>query len=566
MSCFRQILSGEMHYARIPPEYWEARLRMARAMGLNTVSTYVFWNRHEPEPGRYDFSGENDVAAYVRLAQTVGLDVILRPGPYVCAEWDFGGLPSWLLRDGDVRVRSTDERFLMPVRRWLMRLGEELAPLLSDCGGPIVAVQLENEYGAFGSDSSYLAALRTALERSGFENCPIFTIDQPQDLAAGSLPGVPMATTFAPGDPASHFARLRSLRSDAPLLCGEYWAGWFDHWGEPHAALDDEQQAADFEWMLSQGVSANIYMLHGGTNFGFWNGANSSERAPYQPTTTSYDYCAAIDEAGSPTPKYYAFREAIARASGSAPLLVPQPPDVVAVPEFELKDSAPIASLLRAPLRSPRPLPMEAFGQSFGYVLYRTTLKGPRSGMLELRDVRDYAVVRIDGRTVGHLDRRLNESAISVSIDSDAVLDILVENCGRINYGPDFPFERKGITRTVHLANEEVRDWEIFALPLDDLAPLQFTSGVGEGPAFYRGAFDLGAPADTFLDVRDAGKGAVWVNGRNAGRFWDIGPQRSLYIPAPWLRAGNNEVVLFDLFERSAPPRLRGTDSPIIDR
>jgi beta-galactosidase len=238
---------------------------MARAMGLNAISTYVFWNRHEQYEGRYEFDGENDVAQFIHLAQEHGLDVILRPGPYVCAEWDFGGLPAWLLKDGPIAVRTTDERFMEPVRRWLKRLGEELAPLQRAHGGPIVAVQLENEYGAFGTDRGYLAQLRASLEDAGFKESPMFTIDQPGDLANGAVDDLPIAVTFAPGDPGSQFASVHALRPGVPLLCGEYWAGWFDHWGEPHARLDDAQQARDLQWMLAQGVSVNMYMFHGGT-------------------------------------------------------------------------------------------------------------------------------------------------------------------------------------------------------------------------------------------------------------------------------------------------------------
>ena len=564
--CAHRILSGEMHYPRIPRPYWRARLRMARALGVNAISTYVFWNRHEPQPGTFDFAGENDVAAYVRAAQEEGLDVILRPGPYVCAEWDFGGLPAWLLRDEAMRVRTTDEAFLAPVRRWLRRLGEELAALQRISGGPIIAVQLENEYGAYGSDSNYLRAIRAALCDAGFSASPLFTIDQPGDLAAGSLTGVPIATTFAPGDPAGALAGIRKLRPDAPLLCGEYWAGWFDHWGEPHALSDDAQQAADLEWMLQQGASVNIYMLHGGTNFGFWNGANATPDAPYQPTTTSYDYRAAIDEAGRPTPKYFAFRAAIERVTNRTAPLVPPAPQTIAVAAFELNESAPLENALPPAVCCERPLSMEHLGQSFGYVLYRTIVKGPFEGTLTIEDVRDYAVVSIDGRIVARLDRRLAQSSAPVRGGGDATLDILVENSGRMNYGAGLAFERKGITRAVRLNDRELLDWRIYPLALETIEAVQFTAGSTAAPAFYRGRFHLDVAADTFLDVRDLRKGAVWVNGRNAGRVWDIGPARTLYVPGTWLHPGSNAVVAFDLFERDSPPSLRGLSEPVFQR
>ncbi|HET9095862.1 MAG TPA: glycoside hydrolase family 35 protein [Candidatus Baltobacteraceae bacterium] len=561
----RRVISGELHYPRIPRAYWGDRLRMARAMGLDTISTYVFWNRHEPEPGAYDFSGENDVAAFIRDAHAQGLDVILRPGPYVCAEWDFGGLPAWLLRDR-VPIRTSHELYMRPVRAWLRRLGRELAPLQRAHGGPIIAVQLENEYGAFGSDRAYLRALRDALVDAGFGESPLFTIDQPSDLAAGSLDELPIAATFAPGNPAREFEGVRALRSQAPLLCGEYWAGWFDHWGEEHHRLDPQQQALDLRWMLREGCSVNIYMFHGGTNFGFWNGANSSQSHPYEPTTTSYDYDAALDEAGRPTPKYFLFREAIASETGAVPPDVPAAPRTIAVPEFTLEESCPLlgADLGRA-MESDLPQPMEVLGQSLGYVLYRTLLDDPVEGELVIDSVRDYAVVSIDGRVAAHLDRRLGESrAVIRTAAARATLDILVENCGRINYGPDLPFEHKGITRAVLLNDRQVRGWQIFALPFAPPDVRAFKHACANGPAFYRGTMHLEDPADTFLDVSRLGKGAVWVNGRNAGRFWSIGPQYALYVPGVWLHAGNNEVTVLDLFPHERAPRLRGVQEPIM--
>lgn len=561
----RRVISGELHYPRIPRAYWPDRLRMARAMGLDTISTYVFWNRHEPQPGTYDFSGENDVAAFVRDARAQGLDVILRPGPYVCAEWDFGGLPAWLLRE-NVPVRTADERYMRPVRTWLRRLGEQLAPLQRAHGGPIIAVQLENEYGAFGSDRAYLHALRDALVAAGFGDSSLFTIDQPGDLAAGSLDELPIAATFAPGNPARDFESVRALRSQAPLLCGEYWAGWFDHWGEPHHRLDPQQQALDLRWMLREGCSVNIYMFHGGTNFGFWNGANSSQAHPYEPTTASYDYDAALDEAGRPTRKYFLFREAIASETGLAPPDVPAAPRTVAVAEFTLAESCPLLdSDLGTPFEHDAPQPMELLGQSLGYILYRTQIDGPVEGELVIDALRDYAVVAVDGNVMAHLDRRLGESrAVIRTAAARARLDILVENGGRINYGPDLPFERKGIAGVVRLNGRALRGWQTFPLPLDPPQARAYEAKCARTPAFYRGTMRVEDPADTFLDVSQLGKGAVWVNGRNAGRFWSIGPQYALYVPGVWLHAGNNQVTALDLFPHERAPRLRGLEGPIV--
>jgi beta-galactosidase len=554
-----RVLSGEMHYARIPCEYWNARLEMARAMGVNTISTYVFWNRHERTPDSYDFTGENDIAHFIRLAQRNELHVILRPGPYVCAEWDFGGLPAWLLRDGTIPLRTADPRFLQPVRRWLSRLGKELAPLQDARGGPIVAVQLENEYGAYGSDRAYLEALREVLREAGFTESPLFTIDQPGDLARGALEGVAAAVTFAPGDPGAQFAELRKLRPDAPLLCGEYWAGWFDHWGEPRSELDEEQQIRDLEWMLAQGASLNVYMLHGGTNFGFWNGANAFDPHPYQPTVSSYDYQAAIDEAGRPTGKYHRFREIVARATGVQPPAVPAPVRTMEIAEFELSEALPLLDALPQPVVSERPVTMEALGQDYGYIMYRTVMPHCGAGILRIEGMHDYAVIAVEGSIAGHLDRRLGETQLEIIAPRDgAVLDVVIENGGRINYGSKLATERKGIVGSVYFDGKELMNWQIFALPFERPPGAGFLRHDARGPSFFRGTFCMDEPADTFVDVRDVRKGALWINGRCAGRIWEIGPQRSLYVPAPWLRSGENEAVVLEFFERESPPRLRG--------
>ncbi len=548
------IVSGEIHYARIPREYWVTRLQMAQAMGLDAVSTYVFWNLHEPHPGVYDFTGGNDVAEYVRLAAACGLDVIIRPGPYVCAEWDFGGLPAWLLTIPQLRVRTTDEAFMSPARRWLKRLGDELAPLQRAYDGPIVAVQLENEYGAFGKDADYLRALRAVLDDAGFGVSPYYTIDQPRDLERGSLPDLPIATTFAPGNPQRDLTAMCALRAQAPPICGEYWAGWFDRWGEPHQERDDAQQVRDLAWMLSAGCSVNLYMLCGGTNFGFTNGANGSADEPYAPVTTSYDYLAAIDEAGRPNPKYFAFREAIARHRRTSTRALPPIPEVMSFPECRLEQYAPLADLLADPIETERPLPMERCGQSFGFVLYRTKLPRSGSGVLEIEELRDYATLLLDGRIIGYLDRRLRQSSIRIDAPKAAsTLEILVENCGRIHYGPLIDAERKGITRAVRFNGTELRGWQLFSLAFDDLAALGFSYSPCAPPAFYRATLTIERPRDAFLDTSSLGKGVLFVNGHNVGRYWRIGPQRSLYVPGAWLREGGNEVVVFDVTPLAAP-------------
>jgi beta-galactosidase len=558
-----QIVSGEMHYPRIPREYWRDRMKKARAMGLNTITTYVFWNLHEPKPGVFDFSGNLDVAAYVRTAQEEGLNVILRPGPYVCSEWDLGGLPAWLLADHSIVLRSGDEKFLAAAERYMKRVGRELAPLQSTRGGPIIAVQVENEYGSFDSDAAYMRRVRDMIAASGFNEALLYTADGPGQLPAGTLPDLPAVVNFGPGGAQRAFAALRAFRPDGPLMSGEYWAGWFDQWGGTHARTNGDQQAREIDWMLGQGGSVSLYMFHGGTTFGFMNGANMDRT--YKPQTTSYDYDSALDESGRPQEKYFTFRDVIARHFPDVSMPeVPQTPPAIAIPRFALTASAPLWTTLGKAVHSAEPQTMEDLGQAYGYILYRTRVAGPVRGDLVLTDLHDYAVIFVNGRRVAALDRRLNQDRATIDVPAgQATIDILVENTGRINFKKDLRFERKGITRTVTLAGRELTGWDILTLPMTDAASVKATASVGEGPAFYRGQFSVTQPADTFLDLRGWEKGAVWVNGHHLGRFWKIGPQQTLYVPGPWLRRGVNDVVVFDL-AGTGPRTLEGLTTPVL--
>lgn len=569
-----QIISGEMHYSRIPRAYWHDRLRKARAMGLNTISTYVFWNYHELTPGHYDFSGQRDVAAYVRAAQEEGLFVILRPGPYVCAEWDLGGYPAWLLADSAMVLRSTDPGFTKPAERWLDRLGKELSPLLATHGGPIIAVQVENEYGSFDDDKDYLHWQLDALRHAGFGDALLYTADGDVQLPRGTLPELPAVVNFGPGEADTAFARLHEFRPHQPLMSGEYWAGWFDQWGRPHNVTDADQQTRELDWMLSRGYSVNMYMFHGGTSFGFMNGANGSPGADdYRPQTTSYDYDAALDESGRPTPKYFAFRDVIARRrAGDSLPPVPESPPPIELSPIALDEVAPLSALLRRGIEMERPKSMEELGQSYGYILYRTHVEANNDGERELAidQMRDYARVYVNDSLVGALDRRLGENRIPVRIPAGgAQLDILVENMGRINFTKALRGERKGITHSVTLGGRELTGWTVFPLPLpfSSLAGIPFgraTADGVKGPALYRGSFAVDHPGDTFLDMRGWGKGTVWVNGHHLGRFWGIGPQQTLYLPGPWLESGVNEITVFDL---DVPPRrtIAGLSHPILN-
>lgn len=562
-----QIISGEMHYPRIPREYWRDRLKKARAMGLNAITTYVFWNLHEPKPGVFDFAGQNDVAAFVRMAQEEGLYVILRPGPYVCSEWDLGGFPAWLLADRDIVLRSRDPKFMGPAERYLHRLGKELAPLQYSRGGPIIAVQVENEYGSFDSDHLYMAAVRDAIKAAGLGEVLLYTADGPEELPSGTLLDLHAAANFGPGDAPEAFATLRKFRPNEFLMSGEYWAGWFDAWGNPHEHTDAEQQAKELDWMLSQGASVSLYMFHGGTSFGFMNGANWT-REGYAPQTTSYDYDSALDESGRPTKKYFMFRDVIAKhRAKDEPRLpdLPKPAAIISIPEFQLSQTAELFESLPKSVQRESPVPMESLGQSYGYILYRTTIAGPADGLLKLNDLHDYAEIFLDGERAGELDRRLKQNQIALkSSKQSSVLDILVENTGRINFGKQLRGEWKGITDSVTLNGRALTGWQIYSLPMTDLSSLRFSDTAARGAAFYRGTFSLGETGDTFLDTRGWHKGMAWINGHCLGRVWDIGPQQTLYVPAPWLKRGANEVIIFDLAP-PANPTLRSLKEPTLD-
>jgi beta-galactosidase len=557
-----QIISGEMHYPRIPRAYWRDRLQKARAMGLNTITTYVFWNVHEPRPGVYDFSGQYDIAEYIREAQQEGLHVILRPGPYICAEWELGGYPSWLLKDRSLKLRSNDPRFIAAMERWFRRLGQEITPLLLRNGGPIIAVQVENEYGSFGDDHNYMEAVKSALLKSGISPEVLYTADGADKLANGALKELPAAVNFGAGDARKSFALLKSARPDGPPMCGEYWDGWFDHWGAKHFQSAGPQEQDELGWMLQKGYSVNIYMFHGGTNFGWMNGANS-DGTDFRPDTTSYDYDAPLDERGTPRQKYYAFRDAIAQATGRTPPEVPASAMASAFPIASAIETASLWRNLPKPVESKTLLTMEDLGQSYGYILYRTDLKAGEGGELMLGGLHDYAQVYVDQKLVGTLDRRLGTSRLGLPLMQRAgTLDILVENSGRVNFTSVIQDERKGLTGEVTLEGRPFRNWKIYALPMDKVDQLEFVSEPCAGPCFYRMHMTVSAVADTYLDTRGVHKGEVWLNGDPLGRFWNIGPQYTLFAPGPWLKTGINEIIFFDALGEPEDS-LKSQDRPV---
>ncbi len=555
------LISGEMHYPRVPRPYWRDRMRKMRALGLNTLCTYVFWNLHEPELGKFDFTGNLDVAAYLRMAQEEGLWVMLRPGPYICTEWDFGGLPSWLLSTPDLKVRTTDPRFLKAAAKYLRQVGEQLAPLQITRGGPIIMVQVENEYGSFGHDHDYMNAIRKIIRDAGFE-VTLYTADGPDNLEGGTLPDLPAGVNFGQGDPAAEFAKFARFRQGVPRMCTEYWDGWFDHWGEEHHTTSPEGAAQGLDWMLSRGISASLYMVHGGSSWGFMSGANFD--GTYQPDISSYDYDAPLDEAGHPTRKFFLMREVIKKylPTGAQLPELPAPLPMIEIPPFELREAAALPGLLGKPVLSERPKTMEDLGQQYGFVLYRERLAKRVKARLEIKGVRDYAVVLQGARRLGVLDRRLKQESLDVELEGGEPLDVLVENMGRVNFGPRLVDDRKGIVGQVTLAGSELSGWENYPLPMTDLSGLHFSKSNLKGPAFLRGQFELSSLGDTFLDMRGWGKGNVWLNGHNLGRYWKIGPQQCLFVPSLWLRKGINQVIVLDL-DPTDHRTLRGIKDPI---
>jgi len=549
-----QIVAGEMHPARIPPEYWRHRIRMARAMGVNTIAVYVFWNYHETAEGRFDFTTpDHDIAAFLKMVQEEGMWVLLRPGPYVCAEWDFGGLPAYLLRVPDLKVRCLDPRYMASAERYIRALARVVKPAQVTEGGPVLMLQIENEYGSFGNDRNYLLRLRQVWQEAGIR-VPFYTADGATTymLEAGSLPGA--AVGLDPGSTDEQFELARRMNPGVPVFSSETYPGWLTHWGEPWARRGVDRLIRDVQGLLDKGRSFNLYVVHGGTNFGFWAGANSGGKGNYLPDITSYDYDAPITEQGRATAKYRALREVLGRFRGTGGALPEVPADIpaAAIPPIALRPYASLWQNLPRPVASVQPRPMEDYGQDFGMIVYQTTLIGHKSGNLAATDVHDYATVFVDGRYIGKLDRRegVNTIALPKTDNPKPVLTILVEAMGRINFAQSM-IDRKGITDRVTLNGMTLMNWEVYPLPLKDDFVRQLPEGkVDERPGiFFRGTFDLSEPADTFLDLSGYQKGLVWVNGHNLGRYWNLGPQKRLYCPAGWLRRGQNQILVLDLHQ-----------------
>lgn len=556
-----RILSGAIHYFRVVPEYWKDRLLKLKACGLNTVETYVAWNLHEPMKGQFNFEGLADIVGFIKVAQELGLHVIVRPGPFICAEWEFGGLPAWLLNEPGIRLRCYNKQYLDCVDAFFDVLFQKLKPLLSTNGGPILAIQVENEYGSYGNDKQYLEYLKQGIVNRGMDVL-LFTSDGPTDLMlqGGTLPGILKTVNFG-SDSKQAIEKLREYQEKGPAMCTEYWNGWFDHWGEEHHTRPSEDAAAELDKMLELGFSVNLYMFHGGTNFGFYNGANYQES--YAPTVTSYDYDSAVSEDGELTSKYYAFQKVLSKYT--------EIEDIELLPAVGKKTYGEVRFIEKKGLfeclqdisnvvKSPYLLSMEQVGQNLGFILYRTVVKRPLIQCeIEIKDVRDRALIYVNGTFIDSLYRAEEQKSIKLDFDKDDnVLDILVENMGRVNYGKHV-FDLKGITEDVRLEYQVQSNWDIFPLPLDNIGNISYESiscktiKDSNGPSFYKGYFEIEDMSDTYLSTEGLGKGVVFINGFNIGRYWSIGPQQTLYVPAPLLKKGRNEVVIFELHEIDEP-------------
>lgn len=564
-----QIISGEIHPGRVPAEYWRHRIQMAKAMGCNTISAYLFWNHHEREEGIYDFRTDNrDISRFITTAAEEGMWVIIRPGPYVCAEWEFGGLPPYLLRHPGVKVRCMDPVYMKAAERYISRLACLLRPHLITNGGPVLMIQIENEYGSYGNDREYMNRLKEIWSGNDID-VPFFTGDGPTTymLEAGTLPGC--AVGLDSGSSERDFELARTMNPGVPVFSSETYPGWLTHWGEAWARPDTAALLREVKFLMEHRKSFNFYVIHGGTNFGFTAGANSGGKG-YEPDLTSYDYDAPIDEQGRATPKYMALRKLIGSyLPGRAKLPpIPEPIPVMSFPETELAPFTSIWDNMPEPVRTVQPKPFEAFGQDYGFMLYSTRLIGHKRGKLTVIDIHDYATVFLDGKYVGVLDRRLGINTIDLpATDSEfPLLEIFTEAMGRINFAHAM-IDRKGITDRVLLNGMTLMNWEIRGFPMSEryIASLSSDGNELSKPGvFFRGTFSLEKRADTFIDMTNFVKGFVWINGHNLGRYWETGPQTRLYCPAPWLREGENEIIVFDL-HKTTPGSVKGFESMLCD-
>ncbi|GEJ46917.1 beta-galactosidase [Chryseobacterium sp. ON_d1] len=572
------IYSGEMHYPRVPSAYWKHRLEMMKAMGLNTVTTYVFWNYHEEAPGKWNFSGEKDLKKFIQTAQEVGLYVIIRPGPYVCAEWEFGGYPWWLQKNKDLEIRRDNKAFLEECRKYISELAKQIVPLQINNGGPVIMVQAENEFGSYVAQRKdisleehrkYSHKIKEMLLKSGI-SVPLFTSDGSSLFKGGSVEG---ALPTANGE--SDIDVLKKSINEynggkGPYMVAEYYPGWLDHWAEPFVKVSTEEVVRQTELYIKNGISFNYYMIHGGTNFGFTSGANYDKDHDIQPDITSYDYDAPISEAGWATPKYNALRESFQKIQQNKLPDIPKPIQVITIPSIKFSKVSCLFDLTdrMKPVKNAKPLTFEDLNQGSGYILYRRKFEKEQKGKLEIKGLRDYANVYINGAWKGELNRVNKKYDLDVEIKSGDRLEILVENMGRINYGAEIVHNLKGIISPVEInGNEIYGNWEMLPLPFDTFPQHTFKNKpiAAHSPVIQEAEFTLDETGDTFLDMRSFGKGIVFINGKNAGRYWStVGPQQTLYIPGVWLKKGRNLIQIFEQIDFHHT--VSGIDHPILDQ
>ena len=569
------IYSGAMHYFRTVPEYWEDRLTKLKAAGFNTVETYVCWNLHEKKPGEFDFSGILDIEKYLEIAQKVGLYAIVRPGPYICAEWDFGGLPAWLLKDKNMQIRCMHPDYLKCVERFYKELLARLVPHLESHGGNIIAMQVENEYGSYGNDKDYLRYVEKLTRDCGVD-CLLFTSDGNTNnmISGGSLPDIYKVLNFGSRSRTA-FNVLKGFENDGPNMCGEFWCGWFDHWRDKHHTRNSLEIVNEIKGFIDNGASFNMYMFHGGTNFGFTAGANHNQGHGYEPTVTSYDYCAMLTEWGDYTPAYHAVRKLLCEKQGIEPPELPESPKLQSIGKVELTETASLFENLDnigEKHHVPVPEGMEYFGQNFGLIYYETTLKGKyNASPMYVKNVHDFAEVYFDGEKKTSIDRTLytvegkttlkdvifkkkkGESSpfLMPALSGERKIGVLVDTMGRVNYGENM-LDRKGIS-DIYLGIQRLMSYDVWTLPLDNLDKLKYSSSVKKDePVFLKGSFKTDSKADCFVHLDGFNRGCVYINGFNLGRFWKVGPQKSLYIPGTLLK-DENEIIVFNIGGYSKP-------------
>ena len=557
-----KLISGAVHYFRNLPETWPDIFEKLRAMGCNCVETYCAWNMHEPKPGTFDFTGRLDIVRFIKEAEKAGLMVIVRPGPYICAEWEFGGLPWWIQREEGLEIRCRNEVYIRYFDRYLDELLGRVRPLLCTNGGPVILLQCENEYGYYGDDREYLSYLRDGYRRRGID-VPLFTSDggSEDSLLDGTVEGCLPTLNFG-SRVEENFKVHDQLFPNCPKVCMEMWDGWFDAWGdEKHHTTDPQVYAGVVRDMLKKG-SLNIYMFIGGTNFGFTSGANHYEK--FAPDVTSYDYDALLTECGDVTEKYKAVREVIREATGKELPPIPKDREKKAYGKVALTRSARLLSNLDAlssPIHSDVPRAMEEYGIGYGYIAYRTVLnRDYRDAKLSFESLGDRAQVLVNGKLQGIA--YLNDSLeVTVNAKKGDVLTILVENMGRANFGPKM-MRKKGLPGRVLLGGKIHFSWDVYPLPMTDLSGLSFGGDEAEAPAFYEGTFTVEEPADTFLRTDSFKKGFAVLNGFNLGRYWEVGPQKTLYVPGPLLKKGENTLLLFESDGRKGEAEVEFVDRP----